>query len=56
MVWLLTAMLLSVWACWAIARLRGANVVFWVVLAILIGPLAVPFAFFAQPDKAPQER
>jgi len=39
----------SVAACYFIAKRRGAKVVFWVTLAALIGPLAIPFVFFSKP-------
>jgi NhaP-type Na+/H+ or K+/H+ antiporter len=41
--------LLSVLACYLIARSRSANIPFWVLMGLLLGPLAIPFAFFAKP-------
>jgi hypothetical protein len=42
---------LSVFACHYIVAKRKGDTVFWVVMAILIGPLAIPFAFFAKPKR-----
>lgn len=32
--------------CHRIAKLRGANPVFWGVVGLLFGPLALPFVFY----------
>jgi hypothetical protein len=48
---ILTAALLllaSVVACHAIAKRRGGNPVFWGVMGLLFGPLAIPFAVLAR--------
>ena len=47
---LLTALLLlaSVVACHAIAKRRGRNPVFWGLMGLLFGPLAIPFAAAAR--------
>lgn len=34
--------------CHFMAKSRGANPVFWGVMGILFGPLAIPFVFFAK--------
>jgi hypothetical protein len=34
--------------CYAIAKKRGSNVPYWMVLALLIGPFAVPFVFYSK--------
>ncbi len=41
--------LCSTLVCYSVAKKRRANVPFWVVMAVLIGPFAVPFVFFAKP-------
>ncbi len=35
--------------CFSIAKKRKANVPYWVVMGSLVGPLAIPFVFFAKP-------
>lgn len=42
----------SVVACHLIAAARGGNAVFWGVMGLLFGPLAIPFAFNAKPKPA----
>jgi hypothetical protein len=44
-------LLVSVVACVAIAKQRGGNPVFWGVMGLLFGPLAIPFAFLARPKR-----
>ncbi len=34
-----------------IAGQRGANQIFWVIMAFLFGPLALPFVFFSKRTK-----
>jgi len=41
--------LLSATVCYFIARKRSADPVYWVVLGLLLGPLAIPFVCFAKP-------
>jgi hypothetical protein len=41
--------LISMAACYAIAKSRSADRVYWVLMGLLLGPLAIPFAFFAKP-------
>ncbi len=50
---LLMALLLlaSVAACRVIAKRRGRNPVFWGVMGLLFGPLAIPFAVAARPKR-----
>ena len=40
--------------CYSVAKKRGANVPYWVVMGALIGPFAIPFVFFSKP-KVPTE-
>lgn len=40
--------------CYSVAKKRGANVPYWVVMGALIGPFAIPLVFFSKP-KAPPE-
>ena len=35
--------------CYAVAKKRGSKASYWVVLALLIGPFAVPFVFYSNP-------
>ena len=52
MIWLLIGLLLiSMAACYGIAKSRSADTKFWLVMGILFGPLAVPFAFFSKPRR-----
>lgn len=34
--------------CHYLAKSRGANPVFWGVMGIVFGPLAIPFVYFAK--------
>jgi hypothetical protein len=45
----------SIVACHLLARRRGANPVYWGVMGLLFGPLAIPFAMFAKPERYPRE-
>lgn len=50
MVALLTIIsLISMVVCYAIAKSRSADRVYWVLMGLLLGPLAIPFAFWAKP-------
>ena len=44
-------LLASVVACHAIAKRRGRNPVFWGLMGLLFGPLAIPFALLAGPKR-----
>ena len=44
-------LLASVIACHAIAKRRGGNPVFWGVMGLLFGPLAIAFALLARPKR-----
>ncbi len=39
----------SALVCYLIARSRSADRRYWTVLGLCLGPLAIPFAFFAGP-------
>jgi len=41
--------LLSMLVCYLISGSRSANRPYWAVMGLLLGPLAIPFAFFAKP-------
>jgi len=45
----LTSSLISAFICYYNARRRNANYVFWSVMGIAFGPLAIPFSFFSRP-------
>jgi hypothetical protein len=40
--------ILSGFICHFLAKSRGANPVFWGVMGVLFGPLAIPFVFLAK--------
>ena len=42
----------SAFVCRTIARERGATLWFWTALGLLLGPLAIPFVFFAKPTES----
>jgi hypothetical protein len=51
---LILVSLLSILICYLISRSRSADSRFWVLMGVLLGPLAIPFVFFAQPRKNSQ--
>ncbi|MEQ8859312.1 MAG: hypothetical protein RIC56_11760 [Pseudomonadales bacterium] len=40
-------------ACYAVAKRKGLNVSLWIVIAALIGPLAIPLVYLARDRSAP---
>jgi len=42
---------LSAVICHHVAKSRGANPVFWGVMGLVFGPLAIPLSFFARPGR-----
>lgn len=42
----------SAFVCRTIARERGATLWLWTALGLLVGPLAIPFVFFAKPTES----
>lgn len=40
--------LVSVVTCYLVAKKRNAKTPFWVAMAVLFGPLAIPFVFFSK--------
>jgi len=44
----------SIVLLYLVAGKRGANKKFWVIMGMLFGPLAIPFVFFARPEKEPE--
>ena len=52
MVIVLVLSLLSMIFCFIVAKARKANTKFWLIAAILFGPLAVPFVFLSKPVNA----
>lgn len=42
----------SILILYTVARERGANRKFWIIMGLLFGPLAIPFVFFSK-RKAP---
>ncbi len=51
-VYLLIVAIISAWACYSVAKSKGANTRFWIVMALCFGPLAIPFVFFAKPTSS----
>jgi hypothetical protein len=52
---LLVINILSVIACYQIAKHRAGNTRFWGWMGVLFGPFAIPFAFLCKPsDTEPQ--
>ena len=49
---LIVVNLLSMVVCYWIARSRQADRWYWLFAGLLFGPFAIPFAFFAKPDKS----
>ncbi len=49
MLGLIVVTLLSALACYVVAKSRSANRRFWILMGLLLGPLAIPFVFFAKP-------
>jgi hypothetical protein len=45
----LASSLISGFICYYIARRRSGNYAFWAAMGIALGPLAIPFSFFARP-------
>lgn len=52
-IFLLIVVIVSAEACYLLAKRRGANVAYWIVMGACFGPLAIPFALFAKPKKKP---
>jgi hypothetical protein len=48
----ITIILASAIICHLVAKNRGANPVFWGVMGLVFGPLAIPFVFFSKNKKA----
>ncbi|WP_157673875.1 hypothetical protein [Cognaticolwellia beringensis] len=46
---LLVLNLLCIFVCYSVAKSKGANTSFWAIMGAILGPLAVPFVFFAKP-------
>lgn len=55
MIELLVLVAVSALVCALVARKRGANVGLWLALGLLLGPLAVPFVFFAKASPQPRD-
>jgi formate hydrogenlyase subunit 3/multisubunit Na+/H+ antiporter MnhD subunit len=46
---LIIVTLLSVVICYQVAKSRKADRWYWFFVALLLGPIAIPFVFFASP-------
>lgn len=40
----------SAYVCYFVAKKRNADTTYWLVLAGMLGPFAIPFVFFAKPE------
>ncbi len=49
-IFLVLLSIVSASICFSIAKKRGVNPTFWVILATVVGPFAVPFVFLAKPQ------
>jgi hypothetical protein len=49
---LLIVSLISIMVCYYIAKRRKSDVRFWVLVSLIVGPLAIPFVFFSKPIAA----
>jgi hypothetical protein len=47
--WLVIGTVACTVICYLIARSRSADTLFWAVMGFLLGPIAIPFAFFSKP-------
>lgn len=47
----LVVFILCAGVCFIVANKRKSNIPFWVTAGFLAGPFAIPFVFFAKPDK-----
>ncbi len=41
--------LISIILCYFVAKHRKAKILFWVLVSLIAGPLAIPFVFFSKP-------
>lgn len=48
---IIVPILLSVWLCHLVAIKCGLNQRHWHIMALIFGPLAIPFVFLAKPQK-----
>ena len=49
-------LLASALICHQLAKRRGAQPVFWGVMGIVFGPLAIPFVFLARTGRGTEQR
>ena len=47
--------LISILVCYYVAKHRKAKVVFWVLVSLVVGPLAIPFVFLSKPKDIIQQ-
>ena len=50
MIALILLSLVSMVVCYRVANQRKANTHYWLLIALLIGPFAIPFVFFSKPQ------
>ena len=49
MVIILIINLMSMILCFFVAKHRKAKIQYWLLVSLLVGPLAIPFVFFSKP-------
>ncbi len=52
---IIVPILLSLWICHLVAKKRGLNQRHWQIMALLFGPLAIPFVFLARHQNADKD-
>jgi hypothetical protein len=55
-VWALLVMGVSTAICVTVAWKRRADLGLWFVMGLVLGPIAVPFVFFAEPEEFPKRQ
>jgi len=52
---MLIPILISLWVCRSVAKKKGLSQRYWQVMALIFGPLAIPFVLFAKPASEKKE-
>ncbi|GLS82891.1 hypothetical protein [Paraferrimonas haliotis] len=48
MIWVFVMTAVSMVICYQVAKARNASRRFWLIVSLLVGPLAIPFVFFSK--------
>jgi hypothetical protein len=54
MVVLIIINLISMILCFFVAKHRKAKILYWLLVSLLVGPLAIPFVFLSKPVDEPE--